>query len=212
MSIENWTWNTTAVDNYPDNTYLTAGVYLGFESKRKFGLEFYNDSRTSSVKGTFGAVALDFTLDLGMILDGNASLSSWYFDYNNFTLDQGTELLAFEIPINFCEPVPDATSFLHKWSSVVNDPSITAIFTDFGSPTTPRASKDRTTTIVVAVVVSVLVAIAIVTIVLLVIYNPSVRDFFMPNNSKRIAEARKPTGQLTDKHSSWQPSEKPLIS
>lgn len=157
-------------------------------------------------------MALDLTLDLGMILDGNASLSSWYFDSSNFSLSQGTDLLAFEIPINFCEPVPDATSILHKWTSVFNDPSISAIFTDFGSPTSPSSNKDRTTTIVVAAVVSAVVVIFVITMILLVRYNDKVRNCMMPNNSKRVAEARKPSGLLKDKHDSWQPAAKPLVS
>lgn len=157
-------------------------------------------------------MTVDFTVDLGMILDGQASLSSWFMDPSRITLPQGTGLFALYLPIHFCQPTPNASIILHKWNSVFNDPSISAIFTDFGSPYSPSSNKDRTTTIIVAVVVSAVVAIIIILIILLVLYNDAVRNFFMPLNSKRVAEARKSSALSKDKHSSWQPAAKPLAS
>ena len=211
IHVEGWTWNETHIAEYPNNTYVAAGIQLGWESSKNLTLGFYNTSREYSVAATFGKTELDLKMDLGMLLDNQPSISSWAIVVPNFTIPDGTGLFAIEMPIHFCEPVPRSSSILRQWNSMFNDPSVQVIFSDLvpDAPLSPQERKSKRTAAIVAPVVTVAVVAIVVIIVLLVMFNHTVRDAILPHNRERIKEAR---GKKNLRPDSWTAASKPSIS
>lgn len=208
--IQGWSWNTTHLGSYPNNTYLSMGIQIGFDSNKNMSLNFRQNTRAYTVTAGFGNANLELTMDYGVLLNGQPSLGTYVSSFPNISFQEDMRFFAVDGPLHFCEPTPNETTILRKWDTLYNDPSVQVIFTDFDPrvPLSPEAQKSRTTVIIVASVVTILVVLIVTTIVLLFIFKPKV-TVFSSSHPKEHKESLQPRREATD-GDSWLPASKPL--
>lgn len=210
FAVEGWTWNDTHAGPYMLNSYVSAGVQIGFSSKKSVSVEFYNTTRTNAIAATFGSTTLELSMDLGVILDGEPALSVHVMQFPNLSFPAPTNFFAVWMPLFFCEPTPSGSYPLRRWNSMFNDPSIQVIFADLApnAPLSPQERKSKKIVTIIAPIVAASVVLVIVAIVLLVIFNRRVRNLVLPHNAERVKEARDTSRQT---RSSWIAASKPAL-
>ena len=149
------------------------------------------DPLSYSLHSRFGATDIKLTMDLGLLLDGQASIPDFFNAFPNLTFVDGMPFIGADMPLPFCEPTPDGKSTLVKWKKMYSDPSVQVIFGSFTPDKTTTASQKKANKVVtisasVVVVAVVLIIAAIITGVL--IYRKDNNPFLAAR--RQIAEAK----------------------
>ena len=208
FDIRGWNWNTTANANYLNNTYLGVGIQFGFASPRNLTITQSRTPLDYYVGTYFGSTLMQIKMDLGYVLEGNPVVNILDKTEVPLKFENGTSLIAINTPFPFCQPTVDEHTVLDKWDHIYYDPSIQVIFGDLDSPSTPLTPREKSNKKAVAIAVPIVVVLLVAfaaALIILTIVSPTVHDFFMPYNKRKVVQSR------TTESDTWKRSTTPNL-
>lgn len=171
-----------------------------------------------SVHTTFGTTDLVLKIDLGLLLDDQASIPDFFNAFPPLNFPEGSSFLGIDMPLTFCQPTPSFYINLTKWNNMYSDPSLQVIFGAFG-PDDTSSNAQKNTKKVVAIAASVVVVVVVLTLASVVVGVLLYRHYHNPmaalQKNARL-EAREgahaeESNPVQAHNPNWAPASKPSL-
>lgn len=177
-----------------NNSYVTFGLVFGVRDQENIQV-LPSGPQDYQLVTQYDGFKIILSLDWGIVLDGRGAIFAYKTVDQPLTLtgaSTGDTWFGFNTSVSFCEPTPyDAGIILPgryplgRWNTMFYDPSLQVLFSDFGAP-----SNNRKWVLAVSIALPIVAVLIILTIVLLVIFVPSIKNFFMPYNRENMETKR----------------------
>lgn len=196
LHIENWNWSVSGLEE-TNNTYATFGLVFGVRGQKSLQV-LPSGPQDYELVAEYEKLKIVLSLDWGIVLDSRPAIFAYRTVDQPLTLSgesYGPEWFGFNTSVSFCQPTPQDAGInltsrepLEHWNSMYYDPSLQVIFGDLGGKIAPNNA--RTWVLAVSITLPILAALIILSIILIIIFVPSVKTFFMPYNREHLEHQR----------------------
>lgn len=219
LHVSNWNWSVSGSEEQ-NNTYVTFGLVFGVRDQENIQI-LPSGPQDYQLVTQYDGFKIILSLDWGIVLDGQGAIFAYKTVDQPLTLtgaSSGDEWFGFNTSVSFCQPTPHDAGIelpyrypLGRWKSMFYDPSLQVLFSDFSNS---APSNDRKWVLAVSIALPIVAVLIILTIALLVIFVPSVKNFFMPYNRENMETKRHSKREVHDNENNakeWRRSKTPTV-